>query len=202
MSVYQRAADLTRAQQRRFDAMHLTHVKAHEELVGQGQNDHNAYTGGGLSKKTLRSMGHPFAREGSADRGIKDKAKQKKFAGYGRRYAFQATDKNGKVVTQTKTQVQARGKVSPLPINKQTGELRRSFFKTNQAGKDRVVWMGFRSKHAKFVLSPTGTKKMIYRGFYSKSRNATGLDVGIIARRHRARSAALVQSVRARQRKI
>lgn len=202
MSVFQRPADLARAQTARFNAMHKTHESVHEELVGQGQNDHNAYTGGGLSKKTLRAMGHPFAREGSAGRGIKDKAKQKKFAGYGRRYAFQATDKNGKVVTQTKTQVQARGKVNPLPINKQTGELRRSFFRTKYGGKDRVVWMGFRSKHAKYVLSPTGTKKMIYRGFYSRSKASTSVrDMGIIAQRHRARSAALVQSVRARQRK-
>jgi hypothetical protein len=63
------------------------------------------------------------------------------------------------------------------------------------------VWMGFRSPHAKYVLSPTGTKKMIYRGFYSRSKNGGVRDMGIIAQRHRARSAALVQSVRARQRK-
>jgi hypothetical protein len=185
--------------------MHLTHVAAHEELVGQGQNDHNAYTGGGLSKKALRAMGHPFARSApgsSAARNIKGADKQKKFKGYGKRYAFQSTNKQGKVVTQSKTQVGAKGKVSPLPINKQTGELRRTFFKTKYGGKDKVVWMGFRAPHAKYVLSPTGTKKMIYRGFYSKSRNSTGRDVGIIAQRHRARSAALVQSVRARQRKI
>lgn len=202
MSVYQRPADLTRAQQRRFDAMHLTHLKAHEELVGQGQNDHNAFTGGGLSSKALRQMGHPFAREGSAARGIKDPAKQAKFKGYGRRYTFQATNKQGKVVTQSQSQVRAKGRVNPLPINKQTGDLRRSFFRTKYGGRDNVVWMGFRSKHAKYVLSPTGTKHMIYRGFYSKSRNTTSVrDMGIIAQRHRARSAALVQSVRARQRK-
>ena len=202
MSVYQRPADLARAQQRRFDAMHKTHENVHDELVGQGQNDHNAYTGGGISKKALRAMGHPFAREGSAARGIKDKKKQAKFAGYGKRYTFQATNKQGKVVTQSKTQVGAKGKVNPLPINKQTGQLRSSFFRTKYGGKDRVVWMGFRSPHAKYVLSPTGTKHMIYRGFYSKSRNTTSVrDLGIIAQRHRARSAALVQSVRARHRK-
>ena len=202
MSVFMRPADLVRAQTGRFNRMNLNHITAHDELVGQGQNDHNAYTGGGLSSKSLRAMGHPFAREGSAARGIKDKDKQAKFKGYGKRYAFQATNKQGKVVSQSQTQVKAKGKVNPLPINKQTGELRRSFFRTKYGGKDRVVWMGFRSKHAKFVLSPTGTSKMIYRGFYSRSKNSTSVrDMGIIAQRHRARSAALVQSVRARQRK-
>jgi hypothetical protein len=146
-------------------------------------------------------MGHPFAREGSAARGIKGKDKQAKFKGYGKRYSFQSTNKQGNVVSQSQTQVKAKGKVNPLPINKQTGELRRSFFKTKYGGKDRVVWMGFRSPHAKYVLSPTGTKHMIYRGFYSRSKNGGVRDMGIIAQRHRARSAALVQSVRARQRK-
>lgn len=197
MSVYQRPADLARAQQRRFDAMKLTQQGAHKELVEQGQNDHIAYTGGGVDKKALRAMGHPFAREGASGRGIvKNKAQ---FKSYGNRYAFQSTTKNG-VVNKSQAQV-TKGKINPLPINRQSGQLRRSYFKTGYQGRDMVVRMGFKAPHAKYVLSPTGTKKMIYRGFYSKTRNSSGSDQGIIARRHRARSAALVQSVRKRQRK-
>ncbi|HLO97251.1 MAG TPA: hypothetical protein VK171_01540 [Fimbriimonas sp.] len=198
MSVYQRPADLARAQQRRFDAMALTQVKAHEELVQQGENDHKAYVLGGISSKALKAMGHPFARQGSAARGIVKNKKQ--FKSYGNTYTFQSTTKRG-VAVQRKQQI-TRGKVDPLPINRQTGKLRSSYYRTRYRGKDKVVWMGFKSKHASAVLSPTGTKHMIYRGFYSRSKNTTNpRDLGIIARRHRARSAALIQSVRARQRK-
>lgn len=198
MSVYQRPADLARAQQLRFNKMALTQVKAHEELVQQGENDHKAYVLGGISSKALKAMGHPFARQGSAARGIVKNKKQ--FKTYGNRYGYQSTTKKG-VVNASRTQV-SKGKVDPLPINVQTGQLRRSYFRTKYSGRDKVVWMGFRSPHAKAVLSPTGTKKMIYRGFYSKSRNSTSpRDLGIIAQRHRARSQALIQSVRARNRK-
>lgn len=234
MSVYLTAPNLARGQQARFDKMALGQKEVFEELVFQGRTDHFSFTSGSLNERSLRDMGHPFARSGSAGRGIKDKAKQAKYAGAGvtsatgafkehtvagsasngakvtglaqRKgggyYRKFARVKTGQVSAVTKSQVSKKGTVNPLPINVQSGELRRSFMQTKRGGKDLVVWMGFRSKHAKFVLSPTGTSKMIYRGFYSRSKNSTSVrDMGIIAQRHRARSAALVQSVRARQRK-
>ena len=70
---------------------------------------------------------------------------------------------------------------NPLPINEQTGELRRSFFKTSPTGINQSVKMGFRAPHARFVLRPGGTKKMQDRGFYS------GAKKGIIRKRHIAR---------------
>lgn len=198
MSVYQRPADLAKAQQKRFDAMKLNQLSAHKELIDQGAADHMLYTGGGISKKALRQMGHPFARNGASQRGI---VKNKdKFRTYGNRYTFLSTTKKG-VVTDSKTQV-SRGRIDPLPINRQSGKLRQSFFKTKQTGANHRVQMGFRVNHAKYVLSPTGTKKMIHRGFYSKSKATKNLqDYGIIARRHSARSQALLQSLRAKQRK-
>ena len=85
----------------------------------------------------------------------------------------------------------ARGKTNagrkrsrnPLPINEQTGELRRSFFKTSPSGINQVSRMGFRAKHARFVLRPGGTKKMQDRGFYSLN----GGKPGIIRKRFRQR---------------
>lgn len=71
----------------------------------------------------------------------------------------------------------------PLPINEQTGELRRSFFKTKPSGINQSVKMGFRAKHARFVLRPGGTKKMIDRGFYSLGQGKPGA----IRKRHRGR---------------
>lgn len=197
MAVYQRPADLARAQQRRFDAMKLTQKVAHKELVDQGTLDHKAFTSGGISENALEAMGHPFAREGKGARGIvKNKGK---FYNYGNTYSFQSTTKKG-VRIRTQQQI-SRGRVNPLPINKQTGELHRSYFRSGYIGSSLTVRMGFKAPHAKEVLSPKGTKKMIYRGFYSKSKTSKGSDQGIIARRHRARSSALIQSIRKRQRK-
>ncbi|MBS1725363.1 MAG: hypothetical protein JST51_01485 [Armatimonadetes bacterium] len=194
-----RPADLARRQQQRFQTMKLFQESAHRELVDRGAEDHIEFVQGGISEKMLASMGHPFAREGSAARGIV--GDKKKFAGAGKLFSVSYTDRHGNWRKKKIAQVSAKGIVNPLPINVQTGELRRSFFKSGPTGQQHLVRMGFRSPHASEVLNPKGTKFMIYRGFYSKTLRAKSTsDLGIIARRHRARSQALIQALRKKQR--
>jgi hypothetical protein len=72
-----------------------------------------------------------------------------------------------------------------LPINRQTGQLRASKFKTGPSGPDRTYRIGFEIPYARFVLSPTGTRKMVARGFYEEIRS-----------RHRARKQGLAIAAR------
>lgn len=151
--------------EKHFRQVGVSAEAVHEVLVEGGQKDHFEYTAGAIKTKTLRRMGHPFARNGNAARGIV--GSQSKLKSFGK----------------AKGQIHGRG-VRPLPINIQTGKLRASFYRTNVKGKDLVVKMGFRMPYARFVLSPTGTKKMIARGFYSN-----GGQFGIIKKRHKFRLA-------------
>lgn len=192
MGVYTSPVQLQRAQQRKFAKMHLLQRNVHKELMSESQKDYALGSGGGVSEKALRQMGHPFAREGAAARGIvKNKAKFKTF---GRSYrTVQSTKGGGSKVTQ-RSQV-TKGIIQPLPINKQTGALRRSF---KRYGSFEITYMGFAAPHAKYVLSPQGTKKMVARGFYSKRHSVT--DLGWLARRHRARAGAAIRALRQQQR--
>jgi ribosomal protein L32E len=199
MGVYQNATSLVKAQQHRFRLMALNQLTAHKELVERGREDHFIFTRGGISSKTLAAMGHPFARDGNAARGIDKNPGRYANSGnaYIQSYSSKGLNKNRKVF-----QVDRKGRVNPLPINRQSGNLQNSYFRTNYTGKDYVVKMGFRSPHAKYVLSPVGTRYMIYRGFYSRFANSSNVaDRGIIAKRHAARSQALVQALRAKNRK-
>lgn len=180
MGVYTSPVQLQRAQVAKFARMNLLQRNVHKELVSQAQKDYAGGTGGGVSTKSLKDMGHPFAREGNAARGIvKNKGK---YRSYGKSY--------GK-----KRQV-SRGIIQPLPINKQTGKLRSSF---KRYGSFEITYMGFAAPYAKYVLSPTGTKKMIARGFYSK-RAGSIADLGWLAKRHRARAQAAIVALRNQQR--
>jgi hypothetical protein len=80
-----------------------------------------------------------------------------------------------------------RRKVPVLPINKQTGRLRSSFYRSDLGGADKVTRMGFRVPYARFVLRPGGTRKMIDRKFYSLGGAKTGPATGIIRKRFRQR---------------
>jgi hypothetical protein len=143
--------------EKRFKQVGITAETVHAELYTGGKSDHFEFTDGKITTKDLKAAGHPFARQGQAQRG-----------------------------NQTKKQLGGkRGfRVNLLPINEQTGNLRRSYFETKPTGKDKVVRMGFRIRYAKFVLSPTGTRKMVARGFYSSGGKA-----GIIRKRHKLRLA-------------
>jgi hypothetical protein len=139
--------------EKHFAQVGITAKEVHKVLVDGGEQDHFEFTQGQIKERTLRAMGHPFAREGNASRGNQNRK-------HGRR------------------------SVAALPINEQTGALRRSFHRHDLNDKDLVTRMGFEVPYAKFVLSPTGTKNMIARGFYT-----SGGKLGIIRKRHRLRLA-------------
>lgn len=194
MSVYTSPVALAHGQMQRFLAVQHSHREAHLALVAESHSDHLEFTHGGVSTKQLRQMGHPFARSGAGARGI-----VKATAAIGNSYVGSSLKKGGGYKFRKQSQIQkAKGKqvLSPLPINLQKGSLRKSLFKTPPAGADHVVYIGFAARHARFVLSPKGTRKMIARGFYSVRAGASGADMGIIARRHKARVSGYIRAVR------
>jgi hypothetical protein len=169
-----RPADIMRAMDRRIKRVGLAQVDMHMELVRGGEQDHAQLTSGRVPEAQLRAMGHPFGRTAGGARGVVKKSRK-----YG---ALSARAKS-------KGAVIRKGVLMPLPINRQTGMMRASYFKTAPSGKDRIVNMGFNAPYARYVLSPTGTRYMTARGFYSVGDSMAGL--GEIARRHRARTAAI-----------
>lgn len=194
MPTFHRPADLVRYQESRFRKMKLDRERVHRELVQQSISDHYEYTQGSISTKALAEMGHPFGRSGAGARGVKA-AKRKKFAGAGAIRGYE-TDKAGRWKNSVKPQVNSRGAVNPLPINRQTGKLRKSLRVTGPSGPLRIYRAGFTAEYAGFVLSPKGTSKMVARGFYSQGNSVAGM--GIIARNHKARLAALARVIRNR----
>jgi len=153
------------AMEARFKQVRLTATTVHKELYEGGARDHMEFTAGQIKERDLRAAGHPFARQGNAQRGN------------------QTTKRLGG----------KRGlRVNGLPINVQTGRLRDSFYQTRPMGINKVVRMGFRAPYAKYVLSPTGTRYMIARGFYT-----SGGKLGAVRMRHRLRLAVAKKIYRA-----
>lgn len=164
-------AHLMAQMDRRVTRMVSSIRQMHNELVLGGVRDHASLTSGGVSTRRLRQMGHPFGRQRSQDRstGVRGVVK-------GPRVLFGQEKRRNRL---------RKGVLMPLPINKQTGRLRRSFWRTGPIGADRRVDMGFRAPYAKYVLSPEGTQKMVARGFHS---HGSGIgQLGAISKRHRAR---------------
>lgn len=150
MPVYYSVAKFGKAFEAKLDKIKLEPLAVHKLVVREAIKDHSEYTNGRISTRELRSMGHPFGRN---------------FAG---RTAVGRGANRG------------RRRVKTLPINRQTGDLRRSFFKREVGSAvSPITQMGFGVGYAKYVLSPTGTKKMVARGFYSVAGSP-----GIIRRRH------------------
>lgn len=112
---------------------------------------------GSISTKQLRRMGHPYAKalrmkaESAQPRILKTRRLVKKVLG-------------------TKS-----GTLAPLPINKQTGRLKKAqYLKTWRSGADIFYRYGFNEsecRYAKWVLAPQGTRRMRARGFWVKVKH-------------------------------
>jgi hypothetical protein len=170
MATHKSVASLMRAQEERFRRMDLSMNNLHTELVRGAYRDAAELTGGKVSTRTLRQMGHPFGRIGGAGsrttgRGIQ--GDPRRFRGIGRK---------GQIT---------RGAIRPLPINKQTGELRNKMKLEGPRGVEKVYSLGSSAPYAGFVLNPKGTRKMIARGYFPE-----------IVRRHKARKAAFIRVYR------
>lgn len=157
--------------------------RLHDDLVSQSVRDHAELTSGRVSAQQLRRMGHPFGRLGGqgSDTGARGIVR-------GRESLSDAARRKGNVIRKTM--------LMPLPINRQTGRLRASFFSRGPFGPHRTYELGFSAPHARYVLSPIGTERMVARGFYSARPGATGLDMGAIAKRFRARLAGAARYLR------
>lgn len=156
--------------------MQLGMTEVHKELATQGREDFHDQTGGQVKSKTLAAMGHPFGR--MATGGMRNITK-------GRAGSFSDAGLKG--------QVTKKGVVRPLPINVQTGRLRRAITLQGPSGRLKVYKLYSAAPHAKYVLSPTGTRKMIARGLLGPR--------GLLRKRHKARLSALVDVLRAQQKK-
>lgn len=205
MAIYTTPAALMVAQKQRFAGVRLTQTSMHRLAVDGGREDHVDYTGGTVKTRELDAMGNPFGRSGgqgsnTGGRGIVRNAG--KFKGAGSHTVLTGSrSKSGQymIKIRSKSTVSGRGKISSLPINRQTGRMQGSLTVEGPVGSNQVYKVGFAAPYAKFVLSPYGTKKMIARGFYSKGGSVGGL--GVIAKMHRARNRGLILAVKAAGRK-
>lgn len=163
MGVFSTPAGLAIHQKKRGILTVANINQAHTVLATQGKRDFQALTSGGLKAKTLRAMGHPYAKTGGAvpgaARGITSDGNWKK-AGY-------------------KKQVSKSGMVRRLPINIQTGRLRGQIQLDGPRGSQKTYQLYSRAKYAKFVLSLDGTDRMVARGLKGPQ--------GELRRRHKAR---------------
>lgn len=117
--------------------------QAFELMAFEGYQDHRDLTSGTVSSKRLRELGNPF--------------------GWGPK-------KMGRTATEGQMRSgfrPTRGKVQKLPINVQSGRLRSSIrvLTIRRGGVALTVRVSIGAPYAKYVLSRTGTVKMVPRGF-------------------------------------
>lgn len=170
MSTYRDIKQLAKAQRKRFEDVDAALKTGHAQIAAAGREDLHDLTGGRISSKTLRKLGHPFGR-GSAPGGGKlqrasDRAKAKALIG--------------------------RKSVPLLPINKQKGTLRRGIFLRRSGGSVQAFSLGSVARHNKYIFNPAGTSKMVGRGVMTLNNPK----MGMIERRWRARNRELIDHVR------
>jgi hypothetical protein len=157
MAVFTNPIVLYRKQKKFFDMFPRSMREMHKVIVAEGRNDALELTSGNVKTRELIKMGHPFARR------IVIFQNGKKFAG------------------------RQRGTLPVLPINVQTGVLRRSLsIKTlwrNIRGESYGMFFG--APYAKYILAKSGTSKMVARLFQAE-----------IKKRWMARKKAFIQHMR------
>lgn len=163
MGVFSTPAGLARHQRKRGILTVKNISEAHTVLATQGKRDFQALTSGGLKAKTLKAMGHPYAKLGGAVTG-----------------AARGTTKDGNWKKKGyKKQVTRAGMVRRLPINIQTGKLRREIQLDGPQGSSKTYRLYSRASYAKYVLALDGTDRMVARGLKGPQ--------GELRRRHKAR---------------
>jgi hypothetical protein len=163
MATYHSQAAFLKAQTDKFRKMPGTFADLVSKQADAGLQDVIELTGGTVTTETLRKLGHPFGRgvsygAGNAPRGA-SKAKLAKFG--------------------------FKKNIPALPINQQTGKLRRSFRKRKRGNAWEVVSGGV--EYAKFILSHDGTAIMVTRGLRQE-----------VAKRAKARMHGIRQNLKGR----
>lgn len=183
MGVFTSPTQLLVHQKKRFATASLTMHEAHEILAEGGKEDFLSQTSGTLTEKMLRKIGHPYARSARV-------LNIKKLNGFVGVNENTVSKKTGKLNRNSKLQqVSARGTVRDLPINIQSGRLRRAIQLDKKAGRAGAIYDLYSAvPYAKHVLSLTGTKYMRARGLLGPK--------GELRIRYRMRHAATIQPVR------
>lgn len=179
MGFYTSPIQLAVAQRSRFRRVILLQEEVHELLASFGHEDMQGQTQGPIKEKSLRAMGHPYARQrvktpGAARGIVKGEIK-----------AFRRSAATG--------QISAKGMVQRLPINSQTGKLRQSIKLAGPRGPQKVYDLAALVPYAKFVLSVNGTRYMVPRGLLGPT--------GLLRKRHKARVQVLINEVRLTQKR-
>lgn len=158
MAEFKRALDLYKKQIARLEAANADLKKGHSMLASQGLGDLRQLTEGPLKTKTLRKMGHPFARRHEVAAAAKSKAETG--VGSGRKRGSKP----------------GFSKAPNLPLNKQSGALRASMVNRKRSAESPIVQSfgvgpGSEKPYFKFILAKAGTRKMVARGFSIEVRN-------------------------------
>lgn len=170
MRRFTRPIDLMRHKEQQLRKIRFNFEHEFGKIAEAYHEDAIKFTGGGINSKQLAKMGHPYGRGTSSK-------------------------------TSAPGGLKRRGKAPNVPINMQSGRLRRSWYMKVRSSGGRKVWtIGNSARHARYILSPWGTKKMVGREIWGHPNYAKGAPIGLMARRARARLKGLVNAVRARNR--
>ena len=167
---------------RRLAGLERNIMDVHKFMGYEGKKDFIAGTGGSISTRALRTLGHPFAREGAMGTSRFTYAKR------GEKLARLGT-------TGKKGQVTKKGVVRLLPINRQTGKLRSAITLDGPMGTNHTLKLYSKVFDGRqWVLHPRGTSKMVARGLLGP--------VGMLNKRHKARRAGYVDLLRRLNRQL
>lgn len=173
MRTFTKADDLRKHKVKQLQGMRIDYQREVERIARESVQDGINLTGGRITTKQLRQMGHPYGRGTSA-----------------------ATSTPGGLKRLP------RGKAPLTPINQQSGQLRRGWRMRAQGGPGRRTYIVYNTaKHARYILSPWGTKRMVGRKIWGHPSKAKGAPTGLMARYARARIKGLNTVLRQRNKR-
>jgi hypothetical protein len=144
VSVYSEMSELIADWTERLRARGVTFETGMAEVAKEQADFWRVMMSGRISARQLRRMGHPFGRGSNPEQ---------------RRLGLRSMRGAAPAVARRES---ASSAVPKLPINAQTGWLRNSV----RAVRTPEGWsVQASAPHAKFILHPLGTRKMVGRGF-------------------------------------
>ncbi len=178
--VYTSPVALAMAQAETFRRVGRKHHQLHDQVAFFGKDDFFDVTDGPLKQDDLDEAGNPYARLRTrvpgAARGVTDKGRAARLRGRA-----------------MKGQVTKQGQVKRLPINIQSGALRRGITLAGPQGNARAWKLYSSAPHARFALAIKGTKYVVPRGVKGKD--------GVLSKRHKARMQVILRKVIQEQQK-
>lgn len=174
MRTFTNPNDLRKHKQAQLAGMRINYYAEVQKIAQESVQDGINLSNGRITTKQLRAMGHPYGRGISAAASTPGGLKRG-----------------------------SRRKAPLLPINQQSGQLRRGWnMRTMGSGAKRVYVVGNKAKHARYILSPWGTKKMVGRTIWGHPSKTGVKPIGLMARYARARIKALNVTLRNRNKRL